>query len=292
MLDATRPDMARLLHRHRIICFVVVTYGVTWGLWIPLAISGHRVIPGFSPVYLGGLLGPLIGAVVTTALVGGRQATRDLFCRMARVRVGLRWWGIGLGLPLAVAAATYVVMIAYSMVLLVPIDPPSAAALGRFNGFPIGNVLGTWVLLVVVNGFGEETGWRGFLLPQLTRRRSPLIASLIVGVVWALWHIPAFWISETYRLMSPAVLPMFFVGFTSGAVFLAWLYTRGHSSILLAAVWHGTYNLLSGSVGARGVLAAAESSVVVIIAATLVIRELRAMRREHSGRPAHHAMTA
>jgi hypothetical protein len=85
---------------------------------------------------------------------------------------------------------------------------------------------------------------------------------------------------------------MFFVGLTSGAVFLAWLYTRGHSSILLAAVWHGTYNLLSGSVGARGVLAAAESSVVVIIAATLVIRELRAMRREHSGRPAHHAMTA
>jgi membrane protease YdiL (CAAX protease family) len=284
--------MASLLRRHRIICFVVVTYAVTWGLWIPLAISGRGVTVGFAPAYLAGLLGPLVGAVVTTALVGGRPGVGDLVSRMIRVRVGLRWWGIGLALPLAIAALTYMSMIGYSMIRLVPIDPPSSAALGRFNGFPITNMLGTWALLVVVNGLGEETGWRGFLLPQLMRRRSPLAASLVVGVLWAIWHIPAFWISETYRQMSPAMIPMFLVGLTSGAVFLTWLYNRGRSSILLAAVWHGTYNLLSGSAGARGAMAAAESTFVVALAAVLIIQELRATQREHRGRAAHHALAA
>lgn len=110
-------------------------------------------------------------------------------------------------------------------------------------------------------------------------------------MLWAIWHIPAFWISESYRQIPSTMIPVFFVGLMSGAVFLAWLYNRGRSSILLVAVWHGTFNLLSGSVGARGALAAAESTVVIVIAAVLVIQELRASRREHGGRHAHHAMS-
>lgn len=283
--------MANWMRQHRVLCFLATTYAVTWGLWIPLAVTGGGVTVGFAPSYLAGLLGPLTGALVTTAIVGGRRDLRELLLRVVRARVDMRWWAIGFGLPLAIAAVTYLVMVAYSMFLFAPVQLPSRATLGQFNGYPITNVIGTWALLVVVNGIGEETGWRGFLLPQLSQRRSPLVASLIVGVLWAIWHIPAFWISESYRQIPSTMIPVFFVGLMSGAVFLAWLYNRGRSSILLVAVWHGTFNLLSGSVGARGALAAAESTVVIVIAAVLVIQELRASRREHGGRRAHHAMS-
>jgi len=284
--------MASLLRRHRIICFLVITYAVTWGAWIPLAVTGYGVTIGFEPWYLLGLLGPLIGALATTALVTGRPGLRDLVSRMVRVRVGLRWWGIALGLPLAVAAVTYVLLTAYSIFLFAPVQLPSWATLGRFNGLPITNALGAWVLLVVVNGFGEETGWRGFLLPHLMRRWSPLVASLVVGACWVTWHVPAFWITETYRQMPAAMIPVFFIGLVSGSVFLAWLYNRGCSSILLVAVWHGTFNLLSGSVGARGALATTETTVVMVVAAVLIIQELRATRREQAARPARHVMAA
>lgn len=286
-----RWTMANWMRQHRVLCFLVTTYAVTWGVWIPLAVSGAGVTIGFAPWYLTGLLGPLTGALVTTAIVGGRRDLRELLLRIIRARVDMRWWAIGFGLPLAIAAATYVVLVAYSMFLLAPVQLPSRVTLGQFDGYPITNVIGTWALLVLVNGIGEETGWRGFLLPQLSQRRSPLAASLIVGVFWAIWHIPAFWITESYRQMPSTMIPVFFVGLMSGAVFLAWLYNRGRSSILLVAVWHGTFNLLSGSVGARGALAAAESTVVIVIAAVLVIQELRASRREHGGRRAHHAMS-
>ncbi|HEU4729578.1 MAG TPA: CPBP family intramembrane glutamic endopeptidase [Kofleriaceae bacterium] len=291
MSDAAASGMTSFVRRHRVLCFLVITYAVTWGAWIPLAVTGRGVTIGFAPWYLLGLLGPLVGAVATTALVSGGPGLRDLISRMIRARVGLRWWGIALGLPLAVAAVTYVVITAYSVFLLAPVRLPSSATLGRFNGLPITSALGMWVLLVLVNGFGEEAGWRGFLLPHLARRWSPLVSSLVVGAFWATWHVPAFWISETYRQMPAAMIPVFFVGLLSGAVFLAWLYNRGGSSILLVAVWHGTFNLLSGSVGARGAFATAETAVVMVIAAVLIIQELRAGHREHAGRPAHHVMT-
>lgn len=284
--------MASLLRRHRVLCFLAITYAVTWGVWIPIALAGRKVGLGFAPWYLVGLLGPMVGALVTTALVEGRRGLRDLASRMIRVRVGLRWWGIGLALPVAVAVALCVGMIGYSMFLLAPIELPSLTSLGRFNGLPAAGAVGTWALLVAVNGFGEETGWRGFLLPHLQRQWSPLVASLVVGVFWAIWHIPAFWLSETYRQMPPAMIPVFFVGIVSGSVFLAWLYNRGRSSILLVAVWHGTFNLLSGTVGARGAMAALETTVVIAIAAVLLVQELRAGRREHAGRRARHVMAA
>lgn len=283
--------MRKLLSRHRVVCFLALTFGITWGAWIPLALAGHRVTSGLDVAYVVGLLGPMLGALATTAIIEGRARVRELAANMIRVRAGGRWWLVALGLPLAVYAVVYVVLAAYSVFLLAPVELPTWRTLGLFNGLPITNALGMWLLLVVVNGLGEETGWRGFLLPHLQRVCSPLAASLVVGVFWAAWHVPAFFLSETYRQMPASMLPMFFVGLLSGSIVLAWLYNRGRASVLLVAAFHGTYNLLSGAVGARGIVAAAETTAVMIVAAVLVIQELRAGRRERAGRPARHAMS-
>jgi membrane protease YdiL (CAAX protease family) len=278
----------RYLRRHPIACYLVITFAVTWSAWIPLAVTGRGVTVGFTPVYLLGLIGPAVGAIVTTAIVAGTAGLRALVARAFRVRTGARWWAVALGIPLGIAlligAAAYTIA-TFGIAGLHPWRD-----FGAFNGFAIASPLVLWLMLVVINGFGEETGWRGYLLPHLQARWSPLVASLLVGLVWCAWHIPAFFVTETYRQLSPAMIPMFFVGVLGGSVFLTWLYNRGRSSILLVAAWHGTYNWLSGSVGARGVLAAIETTAVVVIAAILLVQELRAIRREHRGEPARHVM--
>src|SRR5207302_22565 len=90
-------------------------------------------------------------------------------------------------------------------------------------------------LLVVVNGFGEETGWRGVLLPALQRKHSPLVASVLVAACWAPWHLPAFFIIDTFRTMPVAMIPMWVLGLVAASIFLGWLYNRGGNSVLLVA---------------------------------------------------------
>jgi membrane protease YdiL (CAAX protease family) len=202
-----------------------------------------------------------------------------------RSALGLRWWLVALALPLGVAAVTglgALIVATFGFGFDIERD------FGAFNGFPATSPIALWLMLVVINGLGEEAGWRGFLLPELQRRWSPIASSLIVGCFWAAWHAPAFFITETYRAMPPAMIPMFLVGIVSGSVFLTWLYNRGRSSILLVAVWHATYNLFSGSQGARGALAAIESTVVMVIAALLLVQELRTIRRGDVHHPMEH----
>lgn len=282
--------MRETLRRHCIVLYLAVTFAVTWSAWLGLAASGHVVAVGFSPIYLLGLLGPLTGAVATTAIVHGTHGLRELGARMVRIRVGLSWWGAAIALPLALAAATYLVLLASSMFLLAPVELPTASAFGKFVGYPVTNPLALTIFLFAINGLGEETGWRGFLLSELQRRWSPLKASGLVAIAWGLWHVPAFLINANYRAMPTSLLPMFFVGLACGSVVLTWLYNRGRQSIALVAAWHAIYNLLSGSVAASGALAAVESTAVIAIAIVLVVRELRAAHCDRHHRPARHVL--
>jgi len=275
--------MRARLRQHPVACFLAITFAVTWGAWLSLALAGVTVGVGFAPVYLLGLVGPLVGALGTTAITDGRAGLRELLGRMLRVRVGLRWWAVALGLPIAAATTTYVALTFFSMFLLAPVELPAWRELGQFTGLPVTNAIAVFAMLLVINGFGEETGWRGFLLPALQRRWSPLTASLGVAGVWALWHAPAFLINASYRALPLAMIPMFIAGLVAGSVFLTWLYNKGRHSIALVAAWHAMFNLLSGTVAARGAVAAVETMVVVVLALVLLVGEVIAVR---SGRPA------
>jgi hypothetical protein len=90
--------------------------------------------------------------------------------------------------------------------------------------------------------------------------------------------------------MPAVMIPMFLIGLLCGSVFLAWLYNHGHHSILLVAIWHGTYNLFSGSLAGRGILGIVETAVVMAIAVVLVIREIRETWHDVKGKPSHHVI--
>ncbi len=254
--------------------YVLLAYAISWAWLIPIALSHGLVSAGDGwPTHFPALLGPLIAALVLTAAQQGRPGLRDLFGRMTRVRVPVRWWLFALS-PLLLLA----VILVFQTVSGRPTSRAQDFAV--FSGLPTGwGVLGVAGAILLVNGFGEETGWRGFALARLQRRHSPLVATLVVAAIWAGWHAPMFVVVDTFRSFGPAILVGWVIGLFSGAVVLGWLYNRSGGSILLVAVWHGTYNLISGTAAATGLLAATSTTSVIALAIALVSLEIRAGRR-------------
>ena len=258
-----------------LVVFFALAYALSWSWAFPLAAAHLVVLRGEGwPTHYPALFGPAIAAVVVTAWTMGRPGVRDLLARMARWRVRPRWWLAALS-PAAFLGLALIAMAVAGRAV------PTPAEFGRFSGIPAIGLAGV-LLLIVLGAVGEETGWRGYALPQLQRRFSPLTSSLIIAVLWFGWHLPQFFVIATYRDSSPVQYVGMFVGLTCGAVILTWLYNRSGGSILLVAVWHGLYNLVSGTQAATGMLAAVVSTLVMIQGVVLIILDLRARRH---GRP-------
>ncbi len=158
--------------------------------------------------------------------------------------------------------------------------PLSAVAdFERFSGTPATGLVGALLLITFVGALGEETGWRGYALPQLQRRLSPLASSLILAVLWFGWHLPQLFVIATCRDFGPVQYVGMFLRLVSGAVVLTWLYNQSGGSILLVTVGHGLYNFVGATQAATGVLAAMVSTLVMIQGVVLIILGLRARRR-------------
>jgi len=255
-----------------LVVFFALAYALSWSWVIPLAAAQQVVRRGVGwPTHLPALLGPAVAAVVVTGWTMGQPGVRDLGARMARWLVPLRWWlaavspVVFLGLGLAAMAAAGQAL-------------PDLANFGRFSGIPAIGLAGV-LLLIFVGALGEETGWRGYALPQLQHRFSPLASSLILAGLWFGWHLPQFWVIGTYRDFTPVQYVGMFLGLACGAVVLTWLYNRSGGSILLVAVWHALYNVVSATQAATGLLAAVVTTLIMIQGIALIALELRVRRR-------------
>jgi uncharacterized protein len=274
----TVRDLRALVARHRLVAFVVVAYGFSWSWWLPLTLNGARVDFGVpSPAYVAGITGPLVAALVVTAVTDGRAGVRDLLGRVVRWRVAPRWYGI----TLLVLPGLFVV--AASLLAVAGQSWPSLAGLGTAPGIPPAGVLVVWIYFVVVTGAGEETGWRGWALPHLQRRYSPLVASGVLSLIWAGWHLPVLPVLTSFDTLSgPALLPVFWFGLACLSIVLAWVCNRS-GSILMPALWHGTYNLMAGTAAAQGGVNTILTVLVMAWAGGLVVMEVRARRAGRTG---------
>jgi len=256
------------VRRHRVASYFVIAFAFSWAIWIPMALANLRVHQGSSwPTHLPGLLGPVVAAFVMSAIVGGGVSVRDLLARMMQWRVGGRWYLVALS-PLAFFAIAAAAMAATGR------GWPDLGELGKFSGLPVVAAPVMWGLLLVA-AYAEEAGWRGFALPEMLKTRSLLPAAVVIGLLWALWHVPSMLVIENYRQMGIAIVPTFAFGIVSGSIFLAWLYRASGGSILIVALWHGTYNLVSGTAAAHGLVAAVVSTAVMAWAVWIVIVALR-----------------
>jgi membrane protease YdiL (CAAX protease family) len=97
------------------------------------------------------------------------------------------------------------------------------------------------VILTLTDGLGEELAWRGFALPQLLTRHNALVASLILGVLWGLWHLPLVWTEGAPLYQQPVWL--FLLDITAKSVLFTWVFLHTRGSVLLAILFHGATNL-------------------------------------------------
>lgn len=259
--------VVRWARRHPLAAYGLVAYTLSWGYWIPLVLTGHVVRFGQATTHFPALLGPAIAAVALTATTDGRRGVRDLLARTLRWRVAPRRWLFAIGSPLLLVALALAVLAAGPGL-------PDLTLFGRTAGLPDHGVLFGWAMLVL-GGLGEEVGWRGYALPLLRQRHAPLTASLLIAALWAGWHLPLFFLLQSYRDLGPVAAPGLLIGLTCGSIVLTWLTESAAGSILIAAVWHGTYNLTSATQGAHGTVAAVVSTGVMLIAAVVAWRSRR-----------------
>lgn len=221
------------------VSFYLLALALSWGYWLTLLAQGRQVVAGSVVTHFPGLLGPMLAAVAVTAVIGGRTGLRELLGRM--FRLGPRWPStLMLALsPLALGAVAFLAM----QVLGKPF--PSAGAFAHFPGLPEGWLLaGVVAVVIVVNGFGEETGWRGFLTERLLPAHGRFRATLWVALLWSFWHLPLFWLSAGMASLVGPVLIGWLFALMCGAFVLSYVYLATGHSILCVALWHAAYNMM------------------------------------------------
>ncbi len=190
---------------------------------------------GRGPVFLLGVFAPALVALALTAQAEGRSGVTRLLARIGHWRVGARWYAVAIGYFV-------VIKLAAALVHRVVIDewPP-------FGGTPValiilGIAMSTWVQA------GEEVGWRGYALPRLAQYLGLGGASLVLGVVWAVWHMPLFILPDSGS--TGQSFPAYLLQVIPMSVVLAFLYWRTDGSLLLAMLMHASVNNTTGIVPA------------------------------------------
>jgi membrane protease YdiL (CAAX protease family) len=187
--------------------------------------------PGLSPT---GIASALAGAMVAGLIVASLASSRSpQLSSVLRWRVPLRWWLAALFLP----AGWMMLGVLIAWMTGSPIETAS-------GGLP----LPVWALFVVrstlftllVVAVGEEAGWRGWMLPELQKHLNPLASTVLIGIVWGLWHYPLF-VNGQYPGDPQLVFAKVGVCVLLGILF-TWLYNRSGGNLLLAVVLHTTLN--------------------------------------------------
>ncbi len=214
--------------------FAATACGVSWAIWTPaLARRGAGPVGAVSAI--AGTAGPAIAADIASRRQGAGAASA-LARRCRRRPDAPGWWAVALGAPMATTLGA-------ASVVARRLDP----APGRSAWTP-GRLAATAAVAASAalpgGPLGEEPGWRGYALPLLQRRRSPLTASLAVGLVWSIWHVPLLAAVPDQRLGVPlrTYLVPFTVSLIGQSVFHTWLQNASGGSVPLAVLAHSAAN--------------------------------------------------
>ena len=269
MIAQTRKQttVSSWLRQHRVLAYFILTLAISWSIELPLVASaqGWIITPIPFAIHYLASLGPLLAALIMTWVTGGAEGLKELWGRITKWRVG--WTGAIFAFLSPVALFVLAAVVIW---VLSGGEWPNLRRLTEINYLPnLG--IGALILWLATFGFGEEIGWRGYALPRLQRDHSALSATLILGVMWVVWHVPAFFYLDTYVNLGLAAFPMFALGVLAGAIVLTWLYNTTGGSVLMVAIWHGVFDFLAASKASDGYIAALMSAVIMIWAVVIVI---------------------
>ncbi|HSK99141.1 MAG TPA: type II CAAX endopeptidase family protein [Rubrobacteraceae bacterium] len=214
--------------------YFIIALAFTGLFWTLAALGARGVIPSLPGVTVIGTFGPLVAAVVLIAHESGRVGLRSLLGRILHWRVAPIWYGVVLLGPILL----YLAALSLEVILLGG-QPPSLGAL--IGALPILAIVTVYMVIFVA--FGEEVGWRGYALPALQARYGALVSSVILGVLWALWHLPLFFNPHTHYSNLPFVLQVAFQ--IPVAILFTWVFNSTGGSVLMAILLHAVLNASS-----------------------------------------------
>ena len=259
--------MLTLIKHHSLVAYFILTYIISWGIWFPIVASAQGWVKWDVPyaLYYFGSFGPLLSALIVTALMEGKAGVRDFFRRIFKFRIEFHYYAFAVFVPIGLFA------LAYLANFIVTGTWSDLGLLGEADYLPRLSPLGVLGLWFLTYGFGEESGWRGFALPHLQKNRSAANATLILALLWACWHLPAFFFRDTYVELGVIGFPMFAIMMIFTTMVFTWLYNSTSGSVWIAIVFHAVFNWLSVS-EAGGQFVAPLMSVPMIVWAFVIPR--------------------
>ena len=183
---------------------------------------------------------PTVASVLVTGILEGRGGTVRLFRKFIQFKIAVRWY-------LAALIPFGLVFTAAGIYQLVGDSSSGGTSLS----------LTFWIGLIVVNLLagptGEEAGWRGFALPRLLERYTPLKAGIILGIVWDFWHLPL-WITSGYTSINLLLYCLFFsIGIVSLSVLMTWIFCKTAKSLVPMVIVHFSFNTGLNLIGPQGI---------------------------------------
>jgi uncharacterized protein len=202
------------IKRHPLVAYFILAYSLAWML-IPL--MSVSLAFGFLALF-----GPALAAILITRVAEGPEGLKELWRRT------LLW---------KVKPSSYVFAILF---------PPAAILAGMGIAYLLGTPVtfftnGLIGLATAILFVGEELGWRGYALPKLLAQRTPIIASLILGALWTLWHLPNF-IFPLAGVPALGPFPVVAAWIIAQTILFTWLHINSKGSILIATLFHASIN--------------------------------------------------
>ena len=218
------PGIRSWIKDHRLVTFFVLSYALAWWAWPLYGLGIFSELMFFA-------IGPLLAALIVIAIAEGRPGFRDLGSRIIRWRVAWYWYAVAIGFPLAVRFVTAMINVG-----------PGGAPAPEWSELAWSSFALAFLVRLVnpMDGpLGEEPGWRGFAVPRMQARTSPLVTTVILGVLVAGWHLPLVFADD----LGPISLVTTF----SITIFYVWLFNHARGSVLLTLISHNVQGSITMS---------------------------------------------
>jgi membrane protease YdiL (CAAX protease family) len=245
--------------------FFTLTFVLSWVIWVPLALSHFKIVCNIPEatsnlVRLLGVLMPAASALILTRNTGGRGAIRNLWARLFLWQENWKWWlAAVLGQPALLGLAAII----FNLLSNSKITPEPIVSTSAF-------IVNAIILLIAT--LGEEIGWRGVALPSLQQQNGALKSSMILGLLWAIWHLPFWLLLDSFDQFGVGYLFLNFLFVLPLSFYITWFFNRSKQSILLPVIFHFTFNTVNTvllpvtiNIGAFAIFIAFEWMIAVLL---------------------------
>jgi membrane protease YdiL (CAAX protease family) len=212
-----------MARRHQLLAFVPLAYTLSWWPWVWYRLDPGNVDAPILP------FGPFVAAATMLAVLGGWSELRPWIGKILEWRVGLGWYGIALLVPPVLTLTAVGLNVALGATASPEFQVPDWPSLVLRFAF-----IFLWI------GLGEEPAWRGFALPRLLSGRTALGASLILGVIHAVWHLPLYGVEYGATNIVPWLISVFCF-----SVIVTWMWVHTAGNLLLPMLMHASNNTIA-----------------------------------------------